>query len=127
MRPNEPPEALAQLEHGRRQEVVAEGIPPLGDEPLASRLRERVAWRRERELVDDEERQRLAADVDPLPEGACCEEHGIGLRPEPVEEALPRRVALDEQRVRQLPAHALDEPVEGAVRAREDERAPARE
>ena len=81
----------------------------------------------ERQLVDHEQRQRLARHVDPLPERRRRDEHRVGVGAEALEQALARRVALDEHVVRDTAADAGGDRVERAVRARQDERAPARE
>ena len=48
------------------------------------------------QLVDHEQRQRLAGDVDPLPERRGGDEHRVDLSAEPLEQPLARRLALDE-------------------------------
>ena len=120
---DQPPEPLPKLEDGRRQRVLREPVPALGGDPLAPRLDERIVRGLEGELVDHEQRQRLAGNVDALPERPRRDEHGVDLVAEPLEQALARRFALDEQ----LDAEPTAEPVgdrrERAVRAREHERA----
>ena len=104
-----PPEALAELQHRRRERVVAEPVAAGGLDRLAARLVERVAGRRERQLVDHEQRERLAGDVDALPEGRGREQHGVDLGAEALEQPLARRVALDEHVVRDAAGDARAE------------------
>jgi hypothetical protein len=105
--PDQPTEALAQLQRGARQGVVAEPIAAGSLDGLAARLVQRVAGRRERKLVDHEERQRLARHVDALPEGRRRDQHRIDLVAEPLEEALARGLTLGEHVVGHAPAHAF--------------------
>ena len=110
---DQPPEALPQLEHRRRQGVVAEPVAAGRLDRLAARL---VAADRpgaeNGQLVDHEQRERLARDVDALPEGRRREQHRVDLVAEALEQPLPRRLALDEH----LVGHAPGEP--GAQHAR---------
>src|SRR5688572_16475938 len=96
MAAHEAPEALAELEDRRRERVLGEPVASRARDALAPRFHEWISRRRERELVDDEERQRLPLDVDPLPEGLRGHEDRVDLVAEALEEALPRRVALDQ-------------------------------
>ena len=96
MRADQPPEPLPQLEHRRGQRVLAEPVAAERVDSLAARLDERVARRRERQLVDHEQRERLARHVDSLPEGRRGDEHRGDLLAEALEQALARRLALDE-------------------------------
>ena len=60
VRADQPPDALAQLKHGGWKRVLAEPVSAECVDPLAPRLDERIAGRGERQLVDHEQRQRLA-------------------------------------------------------------------
>ena len=71
--------------------------PPL--DGLAARLVQRIARRGERQLVDHEQRQRLAGHVHPLPERRCREQHRPDLVAEALEQPLARRLALHEHLV----------------------------
>ena len=91
-------EPLSQLQDRRGQGVLREPVPSLPRDALATRLDERIARSRERQLVDDEERERLALDVDALPERCGREEDGVDVVAEALQEPLARRVALPQDR-----------------------------
>ena len=57
---DQPAEALPELEHRRGQRVVAEPVAARRRDALAARLDQRVARSGERQLVDHEQRERLA-------------------------------------------------------------------
>ena len=82
------------------QRVVAEPVAAGRLDRLAARLVQRVARRRERQLVDHEQRERLARDVDALPERRRREQHRVDLVAEALEQPLARRLALHEHLVR---------------------------
>ena len=121
---DQPAEALPQLQHRGRQRVVAEPVAAETLDRLAARLVQRVARRRERQLVDHEQRQRLARHVDALPERRRREQHRADLVAEPLEQALARRLTLHEHVVRHAAADLLAVDLERAVARREHERAP---
>src|SRR6187551_2983273 len=120
-------EPLSQLQDRRGKGVLREPVPSLLRDALAARFDERIARRCERQLVDDEERERLALDVDALPEGRSREEDGVDVVAEPLKEPLARRVALPQDRELEPRRAAGDELVERAVGGGEDERSARRE
>ena len=93
---DQPPEPLPELEHGRGEHVLAEPVAAERVDPLAARLDQRLVRSRERQLVDHEQRERLAGHVDPLPERRGGDEHRVDLLAEALEQPLARRLALDE-------------------------------
>ena len=121
---NQPAEALAQLEHRGRQCVVAEPVAAQTLDCLAACFVERIARSRERELVDHEQRQRLARHVHALPERRRREQDRTDLVAEALEQALARRVTLHQHLVRHAAAHLLAIDLERAVAGREHERPP---
>jgi hypothetical protein len=123
---DQPSEPLPELEHGRGKRVLGEPVTAAVCDPLAAGLDERVAGRAEGELVDDEERERLALDIDALPERLRGHEDGIDLLAEVLEQALAGCLALDQDRERDPRDRPLGELVEGAIGSREHEGAPAR-
>src|SRR5258708_11951802 len=127
MAADQPPETLPQLQRRRRQREVAEPVATGRLDGLATCLVQRITGGRERQLVDYEQRERLAGDVHALPEGRGCDQYRVDLRPEALEQALARLLALDEHLVGHLPADALAEHVECAVARGQDERPPRRE
>ena len=92
-------EPLLERERGGRQ---LDGLERIFAE-LGARLHagrdERIGVRRERQLVDDDEPQRIAGHVDAFPERRGSEQHGAGRRAKSIDEARARRIALDEQRI----------------------------
>src|SRR5262249_2020379 len=111
---------------GARQLVDLEWILAGFLQPAHARGGDRVVGRRERQLLEDDERQRLAGDVDALPERRRGEEHRAHLGAERVEERGARALALDEDGV----GHAAAQRGGGAAQRpparRQDERAAAR-
>ena len=82
-----------------RQLVIHEGLaavlPGLGD----ARGDDRVVGRLERQLVDDDDRERIARHVDALPETLAPQQHGVAGFLETREELVLRCVALHQQGV----------------------------
>src|SRR5204862_22840 len=70
--------ALLQRHRGLGHEVVVERAAALGLQALAARLHQRVARRRERQLVDDHELQCLARHVHAFPEGSGRHQDAAG-------------------------------------------------
>src|SRR5512146_2047548 len=75
--------ALLQRDDGARQLVFHEGVSPLFLQLFDARRQHRVVRRGERQLVDDDQRQRLAAHVHALPERLASEQHRVAVLPEP--------------------------------------------
>src|SRR4051812_11239173 len=121
------PEPLSQLEHRRGKGVLGEPVPSLPRDAFAARLDERIARRRERQLVDHEEREGLALDVDALPERRGRKEDGVDVVAEPLQEPLARRVSLLQDRELEPRAATGDELVQRGVGGGENERAARRQ
>ena len=99
---DQPAEALLEGERGggeleRREGIVAE----LGARLHAGRD-QRIGVRRERQLVDHDEAERVAGDIDAFPEGGGAEEDRVGGRAKSIDEGRARCVALDEARIGQV-------------------------
>src|SRR5829696_28256 len=125
--PDQAPETLAQLQDCRGKRVLREPVASLPRDALAARLDERIPRGREWQLVDHEERERLALDVDPLPEGRGREEDRVDVLAEPLQEPLARRVPLPKDGKLKPRRAARDQLVQRAVGGGEDERAARRE
>ena len=69
---------------------------------LEPRGEQRIVRRRERQLVDDDDRQRVAGHVDALPEARAAEQHRVAGLAESHQQLGLRAVALDQQRPRQV-------------------------
>ena len=65
---NQPAEPLLQSKDRERHLVFAERLAAARTNGVDARSRDRIAWRRERQLVDNHAAQRVADDVDALPE-----------------------------------------------------------
>src|SRR5207244_2909955 len=74
---NETAEPLLQREDRQRHLIVLERFSTARADGVDTGRRDRVARRREWQLVDDDAAQRLADDVDALPEARCGEQHGM--------------------------------------------------
>ena len=57
-----------------------------------------IVGRGERQLLDDHQPQRVAFDVDALPETRGAEQHGVARLAEAAQQLLARRLALHQQR-----------------------------
>src|SRR5262249_40063955 len=123
---DQPAEALLERDRGGGQLDRRERVLPGLGSGAHPRRDQRVGVRRERQLVDHDERQRIARDVDALPERAGAEQHGAGRRAKPRDQGGARRVALDEAGERQIgePHGGL---AQRAVAGEQQERAAARD
>src|SRR5262245_13615476 len=124
---DEAAEPLAQLQDRGGQRVFREPISSLTRDALAACLDERIARRREGQLVDHEQRERLALNVHALPERRGREKNRVDVVPEALEQPLARRVALPQHGELQPTGATRDELVESAVGRSEDERSPGGE
>src|SRR5487761_701385 len=90
---------------------------------------ERVIWRGERQLLDDDEPQSAALHVDALPEAGRAEQHGAAVLAELPQEPLARSLALHQQAIagvpRGLPPPKRSRRRERAMAGEEDERTAA--
>ena len=77
---------------------MLEAVEAARFERANTRHDERIARRWERQPVDDHARERIADDVDALPEGSGCEEHRTGRAPKPFEEVRAGKLALKSYR-----------------------------
>jgi hypothetical protein len=125
MAPDQAAEPLAELEDGGGDRVLAEPVPTSSRDTFAPGLDERISGRRERKLVDHEQRERLALDVDALPERGGGEQNRVDLVSELLEQPLARGISLAQNRVGKPGADELDQRIEGAVRRRQDQGTPA--
>ena len=97
--PDEAAEAL--LERHRRatgREYCVKPLPPSRSIARAAGGDDRIVGRRERDLVEDDEPERPARDVDALPEAHRRDEHGLAARAEARQEQVLGALALDHQR-----------------------------
>ena len=69
---NQPPGALLQRDHRLRQLVSTNGLPPSSSSASSRAASTRIVGRRERQLVDDHERQRFARARPRLPRSSGC-------------------------------------------------------
>src|SRR5690606_21681010 len=119
---DQPPHALLQRQYGLRQLQLVERIAAGAANGLGTRLHERIARHRKRQLVDHDEAQRRPADVDALPKAARAEQYRVAVGTEAVQELAARAAALHEHRPRR--AVPLD-PFVGALQrsiAREEQK-----
>src|SRR5205085_12613368 len=89
-------QALLKRQYGQRHLVLPKWLTPLRADGLNPGSRDRIARRRERQLVDDHAAQRFPYDVHALPETGGCEKHAVRCFTELPEELGPRRRALNE-------------------------------
>ena len=93
--PDQPSEALAQAQHRLREHVLAERVA----ESFRAGPHERVGRHRERQLGDDHAAERVAGNVDALPEAGGPEQHGAPVGEEAGQDLPAGAVeALAEQR-----------------------------
>jgi hypothetical protein len=91
--------ALLDVDHGARQLVFHEGVAAFALHALDARRQHRVVRRREGSLVDDDQRQRLAAHVDALPEALAADQDGrIAEVAEALQQVVLAALALQQQR-----------------------------
>ena len=95
---NEASEPLLQGEDRERNLIFAERRTAAGVDRLDACRRDWIARRRERQLVDDHATERIADDVDALPEARGREQHRMRRRLELAEQSGPRRRSLNENR-----------------------------
>ncbi len=95
--PDQATHPLLQRKRRLGQLVVAKRIAARRFEVRDARLHQRVLGRGERQLLDDDESQRFALHVDPLPEARRAEEHRIAQFAKLPQQLLARRAALHEQ------------------------------
>ena len=74
---NQPPRALLQADRGLRQLIVEKRITACARNMVQPRGEQRIVRGRERQLVDDDQRQGVALDVDALPEALAAEQNGV--------------------------------------------------
>src|SRR5487761_2007161 len=125
---DQPARTLFQRQYRLRQLVFHEPVAAAAPDALEAGREQRIIGRRERQLVDRDDRQRLALDVDAFPKAPRREQHGVAEFPEPREQGFARRLTLDqhrERRIRKSAAQGLYALGEPAIARVEQERAPA--
>ncbi len=98
---DEPPEALLQRQRRARQLERVERIAALLADAVDARGRQRIVGHRERDAIDHDQRQRLAGDVDALPEALRRQQHRADAVAQLGEQHVARPLALHHQRERQ--------------------------
>src|SRR5690606_29238031 len=78
-----------------RQREVHERAPPSGLESLASCLEDRIGGNRERDLLEDEEPQRIARNIDALPKARGGHQHSCFVGAEGRKKDLFRALSLN--------------------------------
>ncbi len=91
-----------------------------------ARRDERLRGRRERETIDDDARERVPDDVDPLPKRPSREQHGIARRAKPLEQRRAGQIALHLDGEGEALAQQRVDLTQPRVRGEQDEGAPAR-
>ena len=74
---DQPADALLERDRRLRHLLVEERIAALRADRVEPRLEQRIVGRRERQLVDDDDAERVALDVDAFPETARAEQHRV--------------------------------------------------
>ena len=100
--------------------MVHEAVHALALHHLDAGGQHRVVRRRERQLVDDHQRERVAAHVDAFPETLAAHQHRIAGAPKSIEQFGAPALALDEQReieatVGEFAAQPFGDVLDGAV------------
>ena len=111
--------------------MVHEAVLALFFHHFDARRQHGIVGRRERQLVDDHQRERIAAHVDAFPEALAADQHAIPGGAELVQQFRAALVALHEQGEVQAPllefvGQALGGPLDGAQGGAQEEGAPAR-
>ena len=91
--------ALFEADRRLRKLPVEERIAALGPELVEPRREQRIVRRRERQLVDHDDRQRITGNVDAFPEARAAQQDGVAQRAKSRQELGLRAVALHEQRI----------------------------
>ena len=104
---DQPSRTLLQVDDGARQLEFHERVASLFVQFRDASRQHRIIRRRERQLVDDDQRQRLAAHIHPFPERLAAQQHRVAVLAEAREQLVARTFALDHQRVLQVLAVEL--------------------
>src|SRR5215831_17708358 len=89
-------QSLLQRENRERHLILVERLAAVRADGIDSRRGDWIRRRGERQLVDDHTAQRLADDVDTLPEARCREQHGMRRLAKQSQELGPRRRSLNQ-------------------------------
>ena len=120
-------EALLERQRRARQLVALERIAVVVADAIDARRGQRIVGDRERDAVHDDQRQRLARDVDALPEALRRQQHRADARAHRRQQHVARALALHQQRVRQRCAQQRLGDAQVAEAGEQQQRAPVRD
>src|SRR5215471_10212344 len=96
---NQPAEPLLQRKNRERHLILVERLATTSADRVDARRGDRIAWGGKRQFVDDDAAQRVADDVDALPEARRRKEDGMRRLAKLFEELRPWHRALHEDRI----------------------------
>ena len=99
---NQTAHPLFQCQHGLRQLVLDKWIAAAAANALQTRLEQRILRGGKGQLVDGDDRQRVAFHIDTFPKACRGEQHRIAQFPELMQQRFARRLALHQHRKRRL-------------------------